>query len=122
CRECQEKVLLALDVSSPGAEAMDHLGQCGVCRQYQARLVRLEANVPRVPVPPSTGASRVGDLLLEKATLVPAEDIGASNVRHFWMFWAKTCMAACLLLVLLTAFLVRGHRPGVPDKPVVEAP
>ncbi len=41
----------ALDPGVPSAEASAHLDTCERCREFQRKLVQIETNVPRLPVP-----------------------------------------------------------------------
>ncbi len=54
CTVIQRRLLSAEQPDQPSAEIESHLAQCSVCRAWQRRLVRMERQVPLLPVPPST--------------------------------------------------------------------
>lgn len=53
CASCQRLLLSLADPTSPPPEAAVHLAGCVTCREVLERLTRIEANVPRLPTPPS---------------------------------------------------------------------
>jgi hypothetical protein len=59
CRACQHWLLAAEDPARPESEIDVHLQACSSCRDWQRQLLRVEANVPRLPVPPSHGKDRL---------------------------------------------------------------
>src|ERR1700677_224117 len=75
CYECQRNLLQMLDPSTPAADVAEHLAQCTVCQQYQLRLLRIETNVPRLPVPSSNALEA-----LKRALLAPETDTTPAEV------------------------------------------
>jgi hypothetical protein len=67
CNECQRSLLQLLDPSAASADLAGHLTECAVCRQFQLRLVRIDTNVRRMPVPASQGLAAVKRALLDLA-------------------------------------------------------
>ena len=53
CNECQERLMRALEPDVPSAEVSVHLETCESCRKFQQKLMQIETNVPRIPVPVS---------------------------------------------------------------------
>jgi len=103
CRECQRELLACDDPASQSLEVAAHLAQCLICQQWQQRLLALESNVSRLPVPTSRGAERVKRLLLNPsaATLPAAESVSATG-RSSWRT-AGLIAAGMAAAVLLTA-------------------
>jgi hypothetical protein len=54
CIVIQRRLLAAEQPEQPPPEVRSHLGQCSACRAWQRRLVQIERQIPRLPVPPST--------------------------------------------------------------------
>src|SRR5476649_1477761 len=71
CHECQRSLLQLLDPSVPSEELASHLAECAVCQQYQRRLVRIETNVPRLPVPASQALTALKRALLNPEQVKP---------------------------------------------------
>lgn len=80
CQIIQRRLLGVEDPEGLPAEVQAHLDGCAACRECQARLVQLEANVRRLPVPPSRARAAFVRQLLEtetapsQSTPVPAVD------------------------------------------------
>jgi hypothetical protein len=64
CRACQHELLTAATPELPAHAVADHLASCAVCREWHRRLLRIESNVERIPVP----ASEVKERFLERLT------------------------------------------------------
>ncbi|MFO0965588.1 MAG: hypothetical protein U0793_08400 [Gemmataceae bacterium] len=60
CKTCRRLLMRNPDLAAPPLEAEAHLAACEGCRKVAARLHIIEANVPRLPVPPS---NRKADVL-----------------------------------------------------------
>ena len=53
CEDFQRELLNAENPASPDDEFEAHLATCAPCREYQGRLVNIEQNVAKLPVPES---------------------------------------------------------------------
>src|SRR5437762_3319822 len=80
CRDCQMSLLQLLDPSAPSGDVSAHLGDCQVCQRYHQRLVRIEANVARMPVPSSSGLETLKHTLLTPA--LPRPIVGKIAVHQ----------------------------------------
>ncbi|MGE3804835.1 MAG: hypothetical protein AB7K24_09205 [Gemmataceae bacterium] len=54
CNLIQRNLLDCEDPRCPDAEVQEHLGSCQPCHDWHQRLMQIEHNAPRVPIPPST--------------------------------------------------------------------
>jgi predicted anti-sigma-YlaC factor YlaD len=59
CAAVQRRLLQIERPERPPAALRHHLARCARCRHWQRRLLRLEANVPRLPVPPSGAPAKL---------------------------------------------------------------
>jgi hypothetical protein len=59
CEVAQRQLLAAEDPDQEPDALRAHLAYCGECREWQARLVRIERQVPRLPVPRSRAGERL---------------------------------------------------------------
>jgi hypothetical protein len=55
CSEFRSRLLKAEDPSQPEEETRRHLVECAACAAWRSRLLQIEANVARLPIPLSTG-------------------------------------------------------------------
>jgi hypothetical protein len=79
CQQCQRRLMAAEQLEDAALAIEAHLGQCETCRQFRRQLVRIEANVPRLPLPPS----RAKQTLLNQILAGPAaEPIQYSQPAH----------------------------------------
>jgi hypothetical protein len=53
CTTVRQHLLASERPGQPAAALASHLAGCSACRGWQRRLVRLEQDIPRLPVPPS---------------------------------------------------------------------
>jgi hypothetical protein len=128
CQECREKLLRALEPSAPSAEMLGHLGQCDRCRQFQQRLLQIESNVPRIPVPASSGPEAFKNRLRQLPANEPLRatplsiPASVSPVKRF-LPWIVSAMAASIL-VIASGLLYLAHFGGPAETPVArqEAP
>src|SRR5262245_39138817 len=58
CEQCQRRLLCVEKPGSAELAAEAHLAECAVCREFQRHLLQIEANVLRLPVPPSKKKER----------------------------------------------------------------
>lgn len=75
CSVIRSRLLKAEDPSRPEEDVQAHLGECPDCAAWQRLLVQVEANVPRLPVPLSTGRAAAVQMILNP-------DAPATPVRH----------------------------------------
>jgi hypothetical protein len=138
CRQCQQRLLTTERPESPGPKAQAHLAVCMACRQFQQHLVRIEANVPRLPLPPSIGKENVLREILGQpalpaprprlAKLPPSGDARATPLRQWFRRaqWTGAAAAAVVLLacgVWLGMWLARTAPPEPTGPgPQVKAP
>jgi len=129
CQECQDQLLSCADPVAPPVEVEAHLAECHACRQQQLMLLQIEANVARVPVPPSEVKEHFLRQLLEPAQPLvefPRPDHARRPPptwsRRQWTMLAVGCAAALLLTVcgiwlgnMLSRRLHDGPGPMVVD-------
>jgi hypothetical protein len=77
CEVCQRRLLATREPQTPAPEVQAHLADCPACRRWHSRLVRIEAHVPLLPVPPSHGKKRLLAQLLGQV-----EDLGGSRIEQ----------------------------------------
>ena len=65
CEEFQRGLLGAENPATPADELEAHLATCEPCREYQGRLVNIEQNVSRLPVPEATTKDQFVQAFLE---------------------------------------------------------
>ena len=65
CEEFQRDLLNAENPATPADEFEAHLATCAPCREYQGRLVNIEQNVAKLPVPSSTAKEEFIEALLQ---------------------------------------------------------
>lgn len=53
CKHARNLLLRSARPDEPAADVRTHLTVCAACREWQQRLLVIERNVPKVPVPPS---------------------------------------------------------------------
>src|SRR5947208_5318956 len=58
CQQCQRRLLCVEKPASAELAVDAHLAECAVCREFQRHLLQIEANVRRLPVPPSNKKER----------------------------------------------------------------
>jgi hypothetical protein len=65
CKVIQRRLLGTESPDHPGAEVQAHLDQCAPCREWQSRLLQVEHQVARLPIPASTGRDAFLQTLLK---------------------------------------------------------
>lgn len=110
CQQCQR---LLLECDDPGTQPLDaaaHLAECLACQAWQKRLLKIESNVPRVPVPPSQAGDKLKRFFLEPAP-VPASAPTPAVLPgpRRWHTWIRVAggLAAAVLLALVGIWLGR---------------
>src|SRR5262249_44936663 len=58
CEQCQRRLLCVEKPASAELAVEAHLAECQLCREFQRHLLQIEANVRRLPVPPSRKKER----------------------------------------------------------------
>ena len=58
CQHCQRRLMSIEKPAYAEPLVAAHLTECASCREFQRLLLRVEANVRRVPVPPSRKKAR----------------------------------------------------------------
>lgn len=142
CQIIQRRLLGVEDPECLPAEVQAHLDGCAACREWQARLVQLEANVRRLPVPASRARAAFVRQLFETEAApsdstpvpavnpslpheprprrvirrIPAPVASNSGVAVPWRYAAPAAAAAVLLFVLAWSSV---RESGV-DRPVAE--
>lgn len=112
CDQLQRQLLVARHPEQPNAEAAAHLAQCPACRLWQARLVGIEQQIPRLPVPPSQAKRRLLRHVLagsagewespraDRVACSPTRDGGTSHSPALPFYHALTLVAAGLLVAV----------------------
>ncbi len=59
CKACQRRLLSTEAPERPAREVEAHLAACEACREWQRRLIQIEDNVGRLPVPPAPGPGKL---------------------------------------------------------------
>jgi hypothetical protein len=73
CAHVQRRLLAAERPDHVGADVHGHLADCASCRALQRRLLRLERDIPHLPVPPSSRrVAFVGQFLQQTPVDLPA--------------------------------------------------
>jgi hypothetical protein len=113
--------LLAWDhPDRPPADARAHLDACAACRDWQRRLVRLERQLPRLPVPPSAAKGRVIRQILT-APLAPQRSPSAPSARDRGLQKLSLAFALAAALALFTvgwwAWQFEGQGPAPARRP-----
>jgi hypothetical protein len=101
CEQYQRRLLGTESPDRPAPEVEAHLVRCAACREWQGRLLQLEANVPLLPVPPSAGGFRLARRILASKTPLP-RSIPLSRRRWRWLAGgaaAATVLIACGILL-----------------------
>lgn len=130
CNVVQRRLLESQDPSRPAAEVLHHLAVCGLCREWQRRIVHIERNVLLLPVPESAAPA---DLLARgqpagngrSAAVPPRRGVGGARSRAAVLRVALGAAAAVLLALSWWALQPRPARPtsGQPKKePFVRDP
>jgi hypothetical protein len=108
CSHIQLRLLATEDPGHPAPEVEVHLAVCPACREWRRRLLQVEANVPRLPVPASRARGDfVAKLLnpsLPRPSLAPPKPRRA-YARALAGKWRKVAAAvAAAILVACGAF------------------
>jgi hypothetical protein len=98
CQQCQRRILAAEQVDHAVLAVEAHLAQCESCRQFRRELVRVEANIPFVPVPASGGKERLIQMILTNPQAARSAGAAANDSG-----------------VLLARLEATGRRPGYRD-------
>jgi hypothetical protein len=97
CDFYQRRLLTMENPDNPPAEVVAHLARCAVCRDWQRRLLQLEANVPRLPVPPTGARETLLDRLLQKSPSPESRTLPIPARRWNWRLIAAGAAAAVIL-------------------------
>jgi hypothetical protein len=112
----------------PALEVQAHLAVCLACREFQRQLLRVEANVPRIPVPPTAAKARLLQQILQQPA-APMRPVVSRppEVTGRWrsgLAWAGIAAAAVVLIAFgiwlgnwLSAPSDRGVSPPVAKGP-----
>lgn len=138
CLDCQRQLLACDDPASQSLEVAAHLADCLACQEWHQHLLRIESNVPRLPVPPSRGAEKIKRLILNPTPnlaptpapdLTPAPSLPIPSRWHSAAYIAAGMAAAILLTFLgiqlgnlatrqpLKNGILTKHSPPVPETP-----
>src|SRR5262245_11069076 len=93
CDLLRSRLLASPHPERPPADLRAHLTACASCRQWQRRLVRLERQIPRLPVPPSRTKDEVVRRILTAPRRTPA-----TLERGLQKLSLATALAAALAL------------------------
>src|SRR5262245_37986964 len=99
CSTLQRRLLLLDSPDQPTGELAAHLAQCATCREWQRRMVQIEANLTRLPVPSSSGKARLLLRLFpqKKPAVLP---IRPRRLVPRWPFVAAGLAAAVFLVTI----------------------
>ncbi len=100
CLDCQRQLLACDEPASQPLEVAAHLADCFACQQWHQRLLRIESNVLRLPVPPSRGPDKVKRLILEPAA-PPTPTPAPSQSPWRTAAYVAAGMAAAIFLTFL---------------------
>jgi hypothetical protein len=127
CKEVQLWLLTAQCNGPMAAGLRDHLYDCARCRRYRDRVVKLDAAVRRLPVPPGSAAGRaalwerIGPAAPPVLPPILSPPLHKTRRARPWrgvLPWA----AAAALLVAVSAFMARRFFPPRGDAPVPRPP
>ena len=74
CEECQDLLLKGDEPADQPLDVAAHLAECAACQEWHVRLLTLESNVPRLPVPSSLAGERIRRLFLDPAAPLSVPD------------------------------------------------
>jgi hypothetical protein len=107
CRQCRKRLLASQRPASPPSKVQAHLAACQACRKFQRQLAKVEANVVRLPVPPSRAKAaflatlRQPDAVSESYEAVaisyPPSTVGG---RALAIRWGAVAAAAVVLIAV----------------------
>lgn len=124
CQECREKLMRSSTPAAPAAEIQAHFAMCAECRQFQQRLLKMEAGVARIAVPASHGPARFLEILRQlpaeepvAARTVPAPPTVPPARHRRNPAWIAAAVAASLLLAAGGIYYLT-HRGG-PEAPEI---
>jgi hypothetical protein len=135
CAMCRRVVMQSEEPEQPPVTAAAHLAECLACRQWQQRLLLIEGNIARLPVP-RVGPRAVPPFFVEPelpAPRLPSPPTKAPAVRRVVPRWAVhgagSAVAASVLIgcgVLLGNYLLQLTQPAAlvvrkDEKPTVVA-
>lgn len=113
CKALRTELLHAECPDRPSAAAVAHLRLCAACRQWQRRLVEIEATVSRLPVPPSSAKTAFLERFAREAEQpAPLQPLGG-RLRRLLNSPALP-PAALAASLLLFAFWWMGQNPHAP--------
>jgi hypothetical protein len=96
CKNCQRRLLKAECPDDPEPTVVAHLRGCAACREWQRRLLQVEANVPRLPVPAARAPANFVARLLSGP--VPAAPSAPPRQGWNWRILAAGAAAAVVLI------------------------
>lgn len=98
CTQFQRRLLGTETPDRPADEVEAHLVACPACRDWQRRLLQLEANVARIPVPPSSARSDLIRRILGAPATMPVAPVTSPRRPWSWRWVAGGAVAAAVLV------------------------
>ncbi|HYV34462.1 MAG TPA: hypothetical protein VE988_02085 [Gemmataceae bacterium] len=127
CQKCQQRLMSTERPEFPDLKVQAHLAICAACREFQRNVAKLEANVQRIPIPPTDAKARlVREILGQPALPLPKPRIlraPPSGTPHTvplrqWLRRAQWTGAAAAAVVLIGCGIWFGMwlaRTNTPD-------
>lgn len=118
--------LLALErPNRPPPDVRQHLAACSACRAWHEHLVQIEADVPRLPVPPAVRKEEFFPRLLKESPPVHLSVFSPPRLvqreRGMKKMAVAVALAATLLIVAMGVWIANQNRPGPSNRtPVVD--
>jgi hypothetical protein len=128
CHLCQNELLSSARPDQPSPEVSHHLAECPACQEWHRQLLRIEANVPRIPVPASNARDRLLRIIRNvDPAPVPIRRLSVRPSRwRMPAMGAAGLVAAAVLIacgIFLGNFLSHSLRqPGPPEQAVKPQP
>jgi hypothetical protein len=109
CLTCQRELLLAEDPRQPAPAVAEHLASCAACRACQEQLLRLEARIARLPVPPAETRAAFLHRLVQGSEAAPPASTTASQLRRRRL-WVPLTVGLAAALVFAFCLWLLGPR------------
>jgi hypothetical protein len=97
CDFFRRRLLASERPSRPPDDVMAHLGRCAACRSWHARLLEMEALVPRLPVPRTDALTTLLDHIATAPMGLPMTPVAPARSRR-WHLVAGAALAASVLI------------------------